>query len=132
MTENVALPANELTVTVTEDDIREGKKNSPLSCPIALAIRHSGPNVEHACVGREDVSVEWAPPTRASVRPRGEYRMPKEASEFIHRVDNGLAVEPFEFTMTLQPEVDEPVERIVDSILKIEAAKATKATGKGA
>ncbi|QGF20193.1 hypothetical protein SEA_SIXAMA_14 [Gordonia phage Sixama] len=95
---------NDLTIFVSEDHIREGKKNSALSCPIALAIKGSDQEIGYTCVGREDASVEWWKASNSKLIRRGEYKLPKEAQTFVHNVDNGLPVEPFTFTMTLQPE----------------------------
>lgn len=81
-----------MKVTVTQDHINNGKPNSHLYCPIALAIKSI-----------EGVLASAVSCTKASVISNDTYAtlytLPTEAQNFIHYFDRGWKVTPFEFEM---------------------------------
>jgi len=78
-----------LKVEVTAEDIKEGKRKSCTSCPIALAFRRA--------LGHDEVKVGEIY-TKIGKR---EYRTPKVAFQFITLFDKYQKVEPFTFYMQL-------------------------------
>lgn len=79
-----------LKVQVTADDIREGKREDSLHCPIALALQRL-------------LGQPWRVGTNVAQGPNwGESAdLPPAAREFVLRFDLGLPVEPFEFETQL-------------------------------
>lgn len=83
-----------LTIEVTQDDIDKGNRVSPVSCPIALAVKRQ-------------YRSRWlhSPPNSVSVSQRGvtidsqDYSIPKEARFFISDFDCDHDVKPFTFEM---------------------------------
>jgi len=85
-----------ITIIVTKDDIENGEGNDPLSCPVALALhRHDG--LDDACAYHDTCEI-W------NGKGYVEIPMPKKASRFITRVDDGKAVKPFTFTLSFRDE----------------------------
>jgi len=88
---------DELVISVTAEDIRDGEPESACACPIALAIARlldASTEDEDVIVGREVILI----------RPLGvliDYELPASAAQFIRAFDNGDAVEPFTFTARL-------------------------------
>lgn len=75
-----------MIVEVTEDDIRNGNKNSCRSCPIANAINRL---IDDSCIVGQ-----------YTTRFKGKKRwLPFEAQEFVRRFDANLSVSPFTFTL---------------------------------
>lgn len=77
----------QITVSVQQEDIDNGKPEDCDSCPIALACRR---------LGYKDVSVGVS----LHVDDH-DYWLPSEASRFIEEFDNGEVVSPFSFTANL-------------------------------
>jgi hypothetical protein len=83
-----------MNVTVTAEDIQQGKPGSPCECPVALAIKRA--------TGIAHVSVS---PSTARVGDIGDtntkwYRLPQPVREFIHNVDYGEGPHaPFTFSL---------------------------------
>lgn len=78
-----------LRVRVTRADIQNGEIESPTMCPIARAIRRLGT--------KKGISVV---PYQIEIGD-AVFAMPLPAMSFMDRFDDGLAVEPFSFTLTL-------------------------------
>ena len=90
-----------MKITVTQEDIRDGRKGSCSRCPVAramyraLGINHGGDDyvivgvTGYAHVGNtlQDASKVVA--------------LPREVNLFIHRFDTDRWVEPFEFEVAL-------------------------------
>lgn len=77
-----------LAIRVTRDDIQNGETESATRCPIARAIRRLG---KKKWISVVPYQIELGDAV---------YQMPETARNFLDRFDDGLAVEPFSFTMT--------------------------------
>lgn len=79
-----------ITISVTQDDIDEGKPGHCNHCPIAIAARRVFPGMT--------VRV-WDLLTTFGIVKVGYYRMPPEACDFIRNFDRGPSwrVQPFTF-----------------------------------
>lgn len=77
-----------MLITVTEEDIREGKAGTCQWCPIALAAS----KIMGACT---------VSPDRISFSGGRHCYLPRKAKDFIHRFDNGGVVKPFKFEVTI-------------------------------
>lgn len=80
------------TITVTEEHIKKGKRQSCIECPIALAINDAAvfstrAVVKHVSV-REDNSLLTIP-------------LPRKATSFIYHFDAAEPVEPFSFHLNI-------------------------------
>lgn len=79
-------------IIVTEDDIKQGTKKLVTKCPIALAAKR---------VLLEPVSVTY---THLEIG-RGSKALlrylPKKASTFVDKFDDGKPVKPFKFSITV-------------------------------
>lgn len=87
------MKTNLVLISVTEDDIKNGKRMDSKFCPIALACKRTEMFGEHG------VRVD-----HFKLFKRGsclKYRLPFVAKAFIHRFDAGRNVEPFEFEVDL-------------------------------
>jgi hypothetical protein len=75
-----------MKITVTAEDIKNGKPDMPEFCPIALAVKRAGlcehPYVISTYIDCEDGTF---------------YDLPHNASEFITMFDAHKTVQPFEF-----------------------------------
>lgn len=80
----------DITVDVTEDDIRHGERDECRRCPIALAI---------ARVTGKAVLVDGDDFCFASVLV--DYTLPAAARDFIHLFDTGFNVSSFYFTISV-------------------------------
>lgn len=81
-----------LTINVTAEDIRLGKKDQPASCAIARAAKRLGlkkVNVDNTLDFSKD-GREWFAV------------LPSKAKEFINRFDDGAKVKPFSFSVEVQ------------------------------
>lgn len=80
-----------MTINVTQDDIRDGKRYRCGECPVALAIKR-------AC-GTNNVLVN-----RLSVIVNGGSKipMPDAGIDFICRFDDTLPVKPFSFELPIE------------------------------
>jgi len=76
------------TINVTERDIKLGKKNHILACPIARALRRKSTNGHVA---------SWA--TTAHLDGK-VFLLPPVAIQFVRKFDAGKKVKPFKFTLT--------------------------------
>ena len=76
-------------ITVTRRDIERGKKGSPNSCPVALAVKRLG----HKNVGVGLCSISWSGMPVAIMSMTAQY--------FIERFDSGKPVKPFSFTVSV-------------------------------
>ena len=84
-----------MTVTVTQDHIDHGERQSGASCPIARAITRRMPQWTQVDVG--ETMFTFFPASGE----RDEAFLPEEACQFIARFDEGKPVEPFAFTLDL-------------------------------
>jgi hypothetical protein len=96
-----------ISIQVTEEDIKKGKRKDACACPIALALRRLLPRRYHAHVSKRFISGCDGPmnnqPTRGGkVRYCLDVKTPDVARDFIKRFDRGLLVEPFEFLIPNQ------------------------------
>lgn len=77
-----------LPVTITKQDIREGKKGDAYNCAIARALKR--------IFNTQSVSVSGSSATIDGV----SYRLPQEAYDFVSRFDNlKTSVQPFTFQL---------------------------------
>ena len=83
----------EITVNVTELDIRDGKRCKCFSCPVALALKRLFPGYE-ITVGTKTVAVCLAGVTWIG-------NLPKKAATAIARIDAGEMLAPFQFKLRL-------------------------------
>lgn len=87
------------TIEVTLEDIREGKKQNSVTCPIARAAkRQVAPDGYQAGVGLVTLSVY-------PILHTGNFYftglLPREAQDFISLFDKELPVKPFKFEIDL-------------------------------
>lgn len=75
-----------LTVEVTEEDIKAGKRGKGDQCPIACALRRKGDPYPDLYVGPNYIDCD-----------SGRFRTPGEAKAFIQAFDSGFPVQPFTF-----------------------------------
>ena len=76
-------------VDVTREDIENGERRSPSSCPISLAIGRRR-NVDH-------VKTEWDGMSVTRGKRQTWYRVPRKARSFIEDFDDGKTVDPARF-----------------------------------
>jgi hypothetical protein len=82
-----------ITISVTADDIAQGKQRDCRRCPIACAVRRAFP---HAVVDVDEADINiWKSGLIAETFR--EYVLPDEAREFISAFDAGESVKPFTF-----------------------------------
>ena len=86
-----------MRIKVTPEHINKGIGRHCLYCPMALAMRDAGLDVEVIQSGRVSIRPEgWLSPYLA--------RLPKVACDFIIDFDCGESVGPFEFELELPTE----------------------------
>ena len=74
-----------MKIKITGAEIKDGVRYNEDFCPIALAVTKMG----HKCwVGKQLLFLNGR-----------RHEMPPQAINFIHRFDNNLYVEPFEFDL---------------------------------
>ncbi len=76
---------NKFTVTVTEEDIKNGKPMLCTECPISLAAQRVFPS-DRVATGGSAMFINGS-----------MFFIPKEAMEFIMKFDEDKKVEPFTF-----------------------------------
>ena len=81
-------------VSVTADDIANGKPGECCGCPVYLAVRRVLPDVSGVGPGRV-----WLTGGRRPIT------LPDDAEDFIERYDRGHRVEPFEFDLDVPGEL---------------------------
>lgn len=78
-------------ISVKSHHIKEGRKGSPLNCPIALALKEQE-IFSDPVVGKDEIHLV-----------RGitfvTYRMPRSAKRFIKKFDASKKVNPFNFVL---------------------------------
>ena len=79
-------------VVVTAEDIAKGERYSANRCPVALALNRLVPDSSVGYGG--DGYKAWIGDGWASSKP-----LPPIAQNFVGRFDQGLPVEPFDFTL---------------------------------
>lgn len=82
------------TITVTEDHIRRGLRQSNQYCPIALAAKDAG--VEYVSVFPRGFTC-WSIRTQWEGQP---IPLPPVAAQFAERFDKELPVAPFSFALS--------------------------------
>lgn len=80
-----------MTIEVTPEDIRMGKRNMLCSCPVALAIKRA--------TGAERVAVGGTDALWVSDNEPLKVNLPIEARSFIFAFDEGGQVTPFTFDL---------------------------------
>lgn len=86
-------PGSVTRISVTEDDIAQGKRGSCEACPIALAAGRAVPGAE-ASVGGSHLDIYLA--GRILTAP-----LPEAAATFVRRFDDSaIPVGPLEFEIT--------------------------------
>lgn len=103
MTETSAMPST-FTISVTQDDIDNGKAGSRVDCPVALAACRVfnrtirvGLTVLYIV---DDANWHNLAATRARELAVAHYHLPDAAIDFINRFDAGNDVAPFEFALS--------------------------------
>ena len=84
-----------LTITVTSDDIANGKPGQATSCPVALGAYRAG--VAEALVGPREIRYG-----------RGWVPLPRSAIRFVRAFDHGRPVAPFRFRLNVPKEAGHP------------------------
>lgn len=86
--------AKKITVNVTEEDIRNSGRLSPMSCPVATALRRTlGKELGSVSVGRKDFSLFENNFTKT-------YRLSPQTKRRILDYDLGEAMEAFSFSFS--------------------------------
>lgn len=83
--------AKDVTVSVTEQDIKKGIKGDPCKCPVARALKRAF-HERNISAGAGFMFV--GPPKR-----RISWRTPEDVTTFIERFDEELKVKPIEFSL---------------------------------
>jgi hypothetical protein len=89
-------------ITVTADDIKHGKREKCLKCPIArAALRRFGLTTDKVTVDSCEIRVyKSAAAAKRGVNPEARYLLPWDpAGLFVHHFDRGHPVKPLSFTM---------------------------------
>lgn len=94
-----------LTIDVTEDDIRNGKRRIASQCPVRHAIaRHASTRIDHLtvkphtdfqCLGH------WWSVSLDTKGGRLSFDLPRDVAARIERYDAGDEMEPFSFCIEL-------------------------------
>jgi hypothetical protein len=89
----------EAIVSVTKKDIEQGKRESAVFCPIALAIKRRFPDARLYGVTTTFLSIEplYDKSQNSCVTP-----LPKKVKNFIKRFDGGQEVKPIRFKLCFQ------------------------------
>ena len=80
-------------VSVTAEHIAAGDRDACESCPVALAIAQTFPDLTYVSVGQDDIAVKAAGGDKISLRT------PSSVREFIWDFDDLADVEPFTFEL---------------------------------
>lgn len=78
-----------MTINITQEDIKKGKKRDCATCPVALGMKRAG------------LYGAVYPAEYFDYVKRFYIRLPQEAINFIKAFDGDLLVEPFSFSLTL-------------------------------
>lgn len=81
-------------VNLTEKDMRNGKRSSPSSCPLSIAIRRAFKYTEAVSVGATGASF-----LRGIKRIR--VKLPNKAQEFIYKFDRSKPTQPIRFYLVV-------------------------------
>jgi hypothetical protein len=84
-----------MTIRVTEEFIKIGKRSKGFDCPVALALTHAG--IIGACVGTTSFSYLSIKDSKVINRDWNNFKV----QSFINSYDAGKAVEPIEFNLVL-------------------------------
>jgi len=91
-----------IRITVTKQDIANGKIRSNKRCPVALAVRRAclrrggwQAGLKHVEIGRQFCYLS----------DQGEIVLPKRARRFIARFDDKESVKPFSFNLRIPPTI---------------------------
>ncbi len=87
----------QVMIAVSTEDIRQGKPRMCVFCPIGLAMKRT---LGSRFPGATFLASTWTRIVGADLDTI-EFRLPVEASRFMHDFDKGLAVEPFTFVIDL-------------------------------
>lgn len=87
-----------LEIEVTQEDILNGTKSSPTTCPIALAIKRQIKNVVYVSVG--GTTVNLVTKKMLFLKSKKDYHLDRTAQDFIFSFDQDfIPVHPFTFLM---------------------------------
>lgn len=89
------LEKSNVKITVTDDDIKQGKRYKPQECPIALAAKRSFPG-KAIIVGTEHLSVYES---ETALDRLAKYGLCQAARAFRHNFDQHGLGAPFEFEL---------------------------------
>lgn len=81
-----------MKIKVTKADIKNGKRKSASSCPIALAVKRA---TKQKLVVVDEEYIGFGKSSRSYT----EYKIPDKASVFIATFDDGDKVKPFSFAL---------------------------------
>jgi len=88
-----------VTISVTQADIDDGRHRDCTSCPLALAVRRALPSLPGLSVGNWGI---FPDPRRDPIE------LPDTARIFVATFDADLPVEPFSFTIDVPAELVSP------------------------
>lgn len=88
-----------LKLNITSSNIKQGERVNPGNCPIARRIRNQIKGLQRVSVLGDIATI--------SKKTNGKYftfvgQLPEVAKNFVKRFDNGQAVAPFSFKITLK------------------------------
>lgn len=92
------LPEDEyIQFKVTEEDIKNGRRNNPNVCPVALAIKRAIGEGWQVAVGWGYVNIYWGPikEVTKNYSRREAVRYKHRYTAEIRNYDNGLGMDPF-------------------------------------
>lgn len=89
------------TIHVTQEDIDNGRRRDPMSCPVANAIRRECNPYSIRVVPE---MVIWGNMLNWGSAPKS--RLPSHVGRRIIRYDGGIIMEPFEFDLNIPEEVE--------------------------
>lgn len=78
-----------IKIDVTAEDIVNGVRGVAFACPIARAVKRMGSSQVYVAYGCLECD-------------EGEGFLPKSASDFVDRFDEGLPVSPFSFEVEIE------------------------------
>lgn len=94
-----------LHISVTQEDIDNGRRCHSGKCPIALAAARTGGDLEWSVGSRNAYAYRY---TTVGAEIRTRHSLPKEARDFVRDFDFHQPVVPFEFDLeTSEPEASE-------------------------
>lgn len=81
-----------MLIKVKQAHIDFGVRNSPISCPIARAVRDAFGIDDGVVVGEHSINI-------SNEKTTTRYNVPANVKIFIQRFDSEKAIEPFEFEL---------------------------------